>query len=54
MIQSLELYDMPAAWLPDDVFSGWVTGMLPTDLASQLILVPEVIPAADFERILTF
>ena len=54
MIQSLELYDMPAAWLPDDVFSGWVTGMLPTDLASQLTLVPEVIPAADFEQILTF
>ena len=54
MIQSLELYDMPAAWLPDDVFSGWVTGMLPTDLASQLTLVPEVINSQDFEQILTF
>ncbi|MEN8624812.1 hypothetical protein [Psychrobacter proteolyticus] len=54
MIQSLELYDMPAAWLPDDVFSGWVTGMLPADLASQLILVPEVINSQDFEQILTF
>ena len=54
MIQSLELYDMPAAWLPDDVFSGWVTGMLPIDLASQLILVPEVINSQDFEQILTF
>jgi len=54
MIQSLELYDMPAAWLPDDVFSGWVTGRLPTDLASQLILVPEVINSQDFEQILTF
>ena len=54
MIQSLELYDMPAAWLPDDVFSGWVTGMLPTDLASQLTLVPEVINSKDFEQILTF
>ena len=54
MIQSLELYDMPAAWLPDDVFSGWVTGMLPTDLASQLTLVPEVISSQDFEQILTF
>ncbi len=54
MIQSLELYDMPTAWLPDDVFSGWVTGMLPIDLASQLTLVPEVINAQDFEQILTF
>lgn len=54
MMQSLELYDMPAAWLPDDVFSGWVTGMLPTDLASQLTLVPEVINSQDFEQILTF
>ena len=54
MIQSLELYDMAAAWLPDDVFSGWVTGMLPTDLASQLTLVPEVINSQDFEQILTF
>jgi len=54
MIQSLELYDMPAAWLPDDVFSGWITGMLPTDLASQLILVPEAINSQDFEQILTF
>jgi tRNA 2-thiouridine synthesizing protein C len=54
MIQSLELYDMPAAWLPDDVFSGWVTGMLPIDLVSQLTLVPEVINSQDFEQILTF
>ena len=54
MIQSLELYDMPAAWLPDDVFSGWVTGMLPVDLTSQLMLVPETIRSQDFEQILTF
>ncbi|MBE0442725.1 MAG: hypothetical protein ACTH7W_08265 [Psychrobacter sp.] len=54
MIQSLELYDMPAAWLPDDVFSGWVTGMLPTDLASQLTLIPEIVNSQDFEQILTF
>ncbi len=54
MIQSLELYDMPAAWLPDDVYSGWLTGMLPNDLATQLTLVPEVIEANDFEQILTF
>ena len=54
MIQSLELYDLPAAWLPDDVFSGWVTGMLPIDLASQLTLIPEVVNASDFEQILRF
>lgn len=54
MIQSLDLYDMPAAWLPDDVFSGWVVGMLPTDLTSQLTLIPEVISSQDFEQILTF
>lgn len=54
MIQSLDLYDMPAAWLPDDVFSGWLTGMLPIDLASQLTLVPEIISSHDFEQILTF
>jgi tRNA 2-thiouridine synthesizing protein C len=54
MIQSLELYDMPAAWLPNDVFSGWVIGMLPVDLASQLTLVPEIINSQDFEQILTF
>ena len=54
MIQSLELYDMPAAWLTDDVFSGWVTGMLPIDLASQLTLIPEVVNASDFEQILRF
>ena len=54
MIQSLELYDLPAAWLPNDVFSGWVIGMLPADLASQLTLVPEIISSQDFEQILTF
>ena len=54
MIQSLELYDMPAAWLPDDVFSGWITGMLPTDLATQLTLIPEGINSQDFDQILVF
>lgn len=54
MIQSLELYDMSAAWLPDDVFSGWLIGMIPADLASQLTLIPETIDANDFEQILTF
>ena len=54
MIQSLELYDMPAAWLPDDVFSGWVTGLLPNELAAQLTFVPEVINSEDFDQILIF
>lgn len=54
MIQSLELYDMPAAWLPDDVFSGWITSFLPSDLAKQLTFVPEVIDSQAFEQILTF
>ena len=54
MIQSLELYDIPAAWLPDDVFSGWITGMLPNDLAAQLTFIPEVVNSRDFEQILTF
>ncbi len=54
MIQSLELYDMPPAWLPDDVFSGWITGMLPTDVATQLTLIPEVINLQDFDQILNF
>ena len=54
MIQALELYDMPAAWLPDDVFSGWLTGMVPIDLASQLTLIPEIINTQDFDQILTF
>ena len=54
MIQSLELYDMPPAWLPDDVFSGWIVGMLPTDLATQLILIPEEPNLQVFEQILNF
>lgn len=54
MIQSLELYDMPAAWLPDDVFSGWIAGMLPADLATQLTLIPEVVNSQEFDQILVF
>ena len=38
----------------DDVFSGWVTGMLPNDLAAQLTFVPEVVDTQDFDQILTF
>jgi tRNA 2-thiouridine synthesizing protein C len=31
-----------------------VIGMLPVDLTSQLMLVPEMIRSQDFEQILTF
>ena len=54
MIQSLELYDMTAAWLPADVFSGWLTGMIPAELASQITLMPESINSKDFDQILSF
>ena len=54
MIKSLELYDMPPAWLPNDVFSGWLVGMVPDTLASQLTLVPEPVAGHPFEQILTF
>lgn len=54
MIKALDLYDIAPAWLPDDVFSGWVTGMVPDDLASQLTLIPETIDNHVFEQILVF
>lgn len=54
MVKSLELYDIPPAWLPDDVFSGWLTGMLPPALVSQLTLIPENFNSQQFEQILTF
>lgn len=54
MIKSLDLYDIPPAWLPEDVFSGWAIGMLPEALTSQLTLVPEQLDASQFEQILTF
>lgn len=54
MIKALDLYDIAPAWLPDDVFSGWVTGMVPDDLASQLTLIPETIDSHVFEQILVF
>ncbi|WP_131668854.1 hypothetical protein [Psychrobacter pygoscelis] len=54
MIKSLDLYDIPPAWLPDDVFSGWAIGMLPEALAAQLTMVPDDIDSSEFEQILTF
>lgn len=54
MIQSLDLYDIPPAWLPDDVFSGWALGMLPQDVSAQLTMIPEQINATEFAQILTF
>ncbi|MDO5769167.1 MAG: hypothetical protein Q4P13_06650 [Psychrobacter sp.] len=54
MIAALDLYDMPKAWLPDDVFSGWLTGMVLEMIASQLVLAPEVIDSREFDQVLTF
>ncbi len=54
MIKSLDLYDLPAAWLNDDVFSGWITGMLDKTIAKQLTSVPEIINLKNFDEVLTF
>ena len=54
MIKALDLYDMPAAWLPDDVYSGWLLGVLPAELTSQLTLIPEALSSTQFEQILSF
>lgn len=54
MVKSLELYDLPPAWLDEDVFSGWVTGMVDEGVASQLAIVPEGIDINDFDEVLTF
>lgn len=54
MIKSLDLYDLPKAWLNDDVFSGWLTGMLEMTMAQQLTSVPETINLKNFDEVLTF
>lgn len=54
MIKALDLYDLPPAWLPDDVFSGWVTGMVTDELASQLTLIPEQIDSQAFAQVWVF
>ena len=54
MIKSLDLYDLPPAWLPDDVFSSWITGMLPQALASQIDFIPEDFNPQQYTQILSF
>ncbi len=54
MIKSLDLYDMPKAWLPEDVFSSWLTGMVPVALAAQLDFIPEEVSSQQFAQVFTF
>ena len=54
MIKSLDLYDLPKAWLADDVFSSWITGMVSADIASQIDFIPEDLNSQKFSQILTF
>ena len=54
MIKSLDLYDLPPAWLADDVFSSWITGMVPTDIARQIDFVPEDLNLQNFTLVLSF
>lgn len=53
MIQALDLYDLPPAWLPDDTLSGWLVGVLPADVASQLVLAPEHIDVTAFDQVIS-
>lgn len=54
MIKSLDLYDLPPAWLPDDVFSSWLTGMVPPDVAQQIDFIPEGFESQSFDQIFSF
>ncbi|PNK59449.1 hypothetical protein [Psychrobacter sp. FDAARGOS_221] len=54
MIKSLDLYDLPPAWLPDDVFSSWLTGMVPNEITEQIDFIPEDFDASQFEQIFSF
>ena len=54
MIKSLDLYEIAPAWLPDDVFSSWIFGMLPGDVAQQVDFIPEDFDANNFQQILSF
>lgn len=54
MIKALDLYDIPPALLPADVFSSWLSGMVPTDIAKQIDLIPEDFDSRLFQHILTF
>lgn len=54
MIKSLDLYDLPPAWLPDDVFSSWISGMVPADVAQQMDFIPEDFDSSQFQQVFTF
>lgn len=54
MIKSLDLYDLPPAWLPDDVFSSWISGMVPKEVAQQIEFIPEDFDSQQFEHVFTF
>lgn len=54
MIKSLDLYDIPPAWLADDVFSGWLFGMVPNEVAKQIDYLPEDFDSANFEQVFSF
>lgn len=54
MIKSLDLYDMPPAWLPDDVFSSWIFGMVPEEVSKQIDFIPEDFDSHNFKHIFSF
>ncbi|WP_019671966.1 hypothetical protein [Psychrobacter lutiphocae] len=54
MIKSLDLYDIPPAWLPNDVFSSWITAMVANDVAQQIDFIPEDFDSSIFEQIFSF
>lgn len=54
MIKSLDLYDIPPAWLPDDVFSSWIFGMVPEELSAQIDFIPEDFDSSQFDQVFSF
>lgn len=54
MIKSLDLYDISPAWLPDDVFSGWLFAMLPREVAQQIDYIPEDFDSNNFQQVFSF
>ena len=54
MIKSLDLYDIPPAWLPDDVFSSWIFGMVPQEISSQMDFIPEDFDSNQFDQVFSF
>ena len=54
MIKSLDLYDIPPAWLPDDVFSSWIFGMVPSKVSKQIDFIPEDFDSNKFQQVFSF